>query len=514
MKLKDIDAALESADYQHILDGETEQEYIQRSFTSLPKVQYKDLPASLKKDIRETFPPQVMREFLVRSYEERLQSYSDMPPEDIKHFEELLYAKLTEAFSFEWHIANIPESDIDKILVTTRNSATYVVRHGERNKYVLDLYSFYAIDAFETALANYRSAKAERQQKDGEPEKRPPKPQDLKQHLVTAGFYQSLISDKKFQGALSTQKNQNAYIALMDPDFFKRLNFENGTITFDDETAGIVKQYSKGKYTDIQDLDFPLLQQIYTAAVKSNIRHDAFTITVSLPQFFREMKIEVAKGNAPDIMGKLHSFENCVGIMPGTQTISKLFSILQLDAKNQTMTFAVPYIMRLFEALEEKNHVERKTRQGELVDYLQPHHNNLVHSSIVSERNKTAVELVYLITNGLLQRGYVPDIETYRKKGAKTKFPERVTYSITFRSLINDAPLLRGRIKSYKQVSNQNNALRRAFEKAYQLIDKKTDAAAWFIDLQGNRIIPTMTTLDKELTFTHNGRNADYKPRK
>jgi hypothetical protein len=226
------------------------------------------------------------------------------------------------------------------------------------------------------------------------------------------------------------------------------------------------------------------------------------------------MGIEVSKGNAPDIMGKLHSFENCVGIMPGTQTVSKLFSIIQLDMKNQTMTFAVPYIMRLFEVLGEKNHIEKKTRKGALIDYQQPYHNTLVHSSIAKERNKTAVELVYLITTGLLQRGYIPDIQTYRKKGAKTQYPERVTYSISFRSLINDAPLLRGRIQSYKDVSNKNNALRRAFEKAYQLIDKKTDAAEWFVDLHGNRIIPTMATLDDELIFTHNGRNGDYKPKK
>jgi hypothetical protein len=299
----------------------------------------------------------------------------------------------------------------------------------------------------------------------------------------------------------------------MQPDFFNLLDFKDGTILYDSETAGIVKKYSKGKYTDVQELDFPLLQQLYTAAVKSNIRHDAFTITVSLPQFFREMGVEVSKGNAPDIMAKLHSFENCVGIIPG-QTVSKLFSIIQSDMKNQTMTFAVPYIMRLSEILADKNHVEKKTRQGALIDYQQPYHNTLVHSSIAKERNKTAVELVYLITTGLLQRGYVPDIKTYRKKGAKTQYPERVTYSISFRSLINDAPLLRGRIQSYSDVKDKNRALRRAFEKAYELIDKKTDAAEWFIDLQGNRIIPTMTTLDDELIFTHNGRNGDYKKKK
>ena len=179
---------------------------------------------------------------------------------------------------------------------------------------------------------------------DGKKGERPRKPQrqPRAENLASGGFYQMVISDKQYQHALTTQQNKNAYISLMQPDFFKALDFKDGTITYDNETAGIVKQYRKGKYFDIQELDFPLLTQIYTAAVKATIRHDAYTITVSLPQFFREMGVEMQKGNAPDVMSKLHSFENCVGIMPGTQTISKLFSIIDLDMKRQTMTFAVP----------------------------------------------------------------------------------------------------------------------------------------------------------------------------
>ena len=506
MKLSEIRERLEAlADQQ---PGETIEDYSQRAWEGLPRIPYKELPRSLQQTVRERFTADILRDFLREGYN-MTDFAANVLKMDAAHVADL-------PLPFEDEItAGIPAEDLDTILIRTRNTAVYTVEYEAPGQLAPMLYGNHAIEAFETAIDEYRERLEEKHQQ-AQARAKGQKPQRTQRagNLVSAGFYQYVISDKKYQGALTTQANKNAYIALMNPDFFKRLDFENGTVMFDKETAGIVKQYSKGKYTDVQDLDFPLLQQLYTAAVKSNIRHDAFTITVSLPQFFREMGIEVSKGNAPDIMGKLHSFENCVGIMPGTQTVSKLFSIIQLDMKNQTMTFAVPYIMRLFEVLGEKNHIEKKTRQGALIDYQQPYHNTLVHSSIAKERNKTAVELVYLITTGLLQRGYIPDIQTYRKKGAKTQYPERVTYSISFRSLINDAPLLRGRIQSYKDVSNKNNALRRAFEKAYQLIDKKTDAAEWFVDLHGNRIIPTMATLDDELIFTHNGRNGDYKPKK
>lgn len=524
MKLNEIRERLDAL--AEMQPGERIEDYSQRAFDGLPRMPYKELPRSLQQKVRERFSADILRDFLREGYN-MTDFAANVLKMDAAHVADL-------PLPFEDEItAGIPAEDLDAILIRTRNTAVYTVEYEAPGQLAPMLYGNHAIEAFETAIDEYRERLEEKQQRKqteqqykqdkqkwiegGRKGEKPQKPQEQRAgNLVSGGFYQYVISDKKYQGALTTQQNKNAYIALMNPDFFKRLDFNmtDGTMTFDKETAGILKQYSKGKYTDVQDLDFPLLQQIYTAAVKSNVRHDAMTITVSLPQFFREMGVEMQKGNAPDIMAKLHSFENCVGIMPGTQTVSKLFSIIQLDMKNQTMTFAVPYIMRLSEVLGEKNHIEKKTRQGALIDYMQPYHNTLVHSSIAKERNKTAVELVYLITTGLLQRGYVPDIKTYRKKDAKTKYPERVTYSISFRSLINDAPLLRGRIQSYNETSDKNRALRRAFEKAYELIDKKTDAAEWFVDLHGNRIIPTMTTLDDELTFTHNGRNGDYKPKK
>lgn len=510
--------------------GDTIEKYSQEAWDELPRMPYKELPASLQKTVRERFTANTLFDFLRTCY---VPLEAEEIIKDVVTRGGLTVSKETDPHqytSFETITAGISDDDMGSILIKTRNTAIYTVENETPGNPVPFLYGNHATEAFENAIEAYREALEAKQRKKEEQEqyekekekakkegtKLPQKPQRTKgaENFVSAGFYQYVISDKAYQHALTTQQNKNAYIALMNPEFFKELDFKNGTVTFNKETAGIIKEHRKGRYEDVQDLDFPLLTQIYTAAVKSNIRHDAFTITVSLPKFFREMGIEVSKGNAPDIMAKLNSFEKCVGIMPGTQTISKLFSIIKLDLKNQTITFAVPYMMELYEKLGEKNHIERKTRKGELIDYRQPYHNTLVHSSIAKERNKTAVELVYLMTTGLLQRGYTPDAQTYRMKDSITQYPERITYSVRFRTLINDAPLLRGRVQSYNDTKDKNKALRRAFEKAYQLMDKKTDAGEWFIDLECNRIIPTMTTLDDELIFTHNGKNGDYRPKK
>lgn len=496
MKLEEIRQRFKDLAQMRI--GETVEEHSTRYWEDLPRMPFKDMPLSLQQEARKRHTPDTIRQFLQECYQQD---------------------------DFD---AEIPPEDLDKILIRTRNTAIYTIEKvvsyeassdTDQIQFVPVLYGNHATEAFEAAVLAYRERQEEKHEKEEKHKQKgthTPSTPARAGNLVSAGYYQYVISDPQYQHALTPQKNENAYIALMTPDFFQRLDFSQdaGALTYNKETAGVIKQYRKGKYEDIKNLDFPLLTQVYTAAIKAQVRHDAYTITVSMPDFFREMGISMGTGNAPDVLAKLHSFENCVGIMPGSKTVSKLFSIIEYDMKNETMTFAVPYIIRLYEVLEVKNHVKRTTRTGEALEYTLPFHNSLVHSTIASERNKTAVELVYLITNGLLQRGTVPDVKTYRMKGAKTLYPDRITYSISFRSLIKEAPLLRGRINSYEDVSNKNSALRRAFKKAYQLIDTKTDAAEWFINLHFDRVIPTMTTLDDELTITHDGKNGDYKRKK
>lgn len=517
MTLKEIRAQVEDAETKR--QGETPPEYAQRSWDNSPRIAYPDLPASLQKKVRERHTLPNILDFLRECYidadfEETVKS---MSAED--------QAKLPQPadsyISFETITAGISDADLQTILLRTRNTAVYTIGreatiHAADGETITgDLIPFlhgnHATDAFEAAIAEHENAP---KTEDGKKRRRSEARAAANGQLVSAGFYQYLASDKSFQHSLTPQKNKNAYIALMTPEFFDKLDFSDGVLSFDNESDAYIKKYRRGKYEDIQDLDLPLLQQIYTAASKAYAKNGGYTITVYFSKFLSEMNIDPRKQNAAEIMRKLHSFENCVGVMPGTGIIAKLFSIIEINSADNTMTFAVPYIFRLIDELERKNKIEGKTKKGELYEYEAPYNNRLVHSAIANERNKTAVELVYLITTGLLQRGKTPDAKTWAREKAKMADPALVSYSISFRTLINDAPLLRGRIKSYKSQNDKNKALRRAFEKAYQLIKAKTDAGEYFIDLHIPEIIPTMSTLDDLLTITHHGINGDYKPRR
>ena len=474
----------------------------------LPRCPYGELPASLQKKVRERHTIPILLDFLRKCYVD-----TDFE-ETVKNMSAAEKAKLPRPVdnlvSFETITAGISDADLQKILLRARNTAIYTIE-SENGDLSPMLYGNHAVAAFEAAIAEHENAPKDG---DGKKRRRSEARAAVNGQLVSAGFYQYLASDKSFQHSLTPQKNKNAYIALMTPEFFDKLDFSDGVLSFDNESDAYIKKYRRGKYEDIQDLDLPLLQQIYTAASKAYAKNGGYTITVYFSKFLSEMRIDPRKQNADEIMRKLHSFENCVGVMPRTGIIARLFSIIEINAADNTMTFAVPYIFRLIDELERKNKIEGKTKKGELYEYEAPYNNRLVHSSIANERNKTAVELVYLITTGLLQRGKTPDAKTWAREKAKMADPALVSYSISFRTLINDAPLLRGRIKSYKSQNDKNKALRRAFEKAYQLIKAKTDAGEYFIDLHIPEIIPTMSTLDDLLTITHHGINGDYKPRR
>lgn len=506
MTLKEIREIVEENTTQN--PNENIADFAQRMWDNSPRIAFADLPASLQKKVRERHTISSVLDFLHECY-----TITPEVENAIKNMTAEEQAKLPQPadsyISFETITAGISDADLQKILLRARNTAIYTIEN-ENGDLSPMLYGNHAVAAFEAAIAEHENAPRD---EDGKKIRTSANKAARGNQLVSAGYYQIAISDKKYKFALTTKRNKSAYIQVVKPGFFEKLDFTGGVITWDREVAGVIRNNRRGSYEDIQDIDPALLTQIYTAAVKAHKSHNGYTITVYFHKFLREMGIDPGKNNAPDIMRKLQSFENCVGVMPGTGIIAKLFSIIEINAADDTMTFAAPYIFRLIDELESKNKIERKTKDGDY-EYIAPYHNMLVYSTIANERNKTAVELVYLIIAGLHQRGKVPDANTYAKKNMQHRDPRLVTYQTSFGSLVDDTSILSGRIEAYKSTADKNKALRRAFEKAYQLIETKTDAGEYFIDLQIPKIIPTISTLDDKLTITHHGVKADYTPKK
>ena len=185
MKLSEIKKQMEVAAAAPInSDGTSEY------WDLLPRCHYGELPASLQKIARQRFTIDNLRDFLQECYTGE-----------------------------EWAsiIADITPDDLAKTLLRTRNTAIYTIE-SENGDLSPMLYGDHAITAFEAVINENENAPVN---KKGKKARISANKAARGGQLVSAGYYQISISDKKYKHALTTKQNKSAYIAVITPDFFE-----------------------------------------------------------------------------------------------------------------------------------------------------------------------------------------------------------------------------------------------------------------------------------------------------
>ena len=197
--------------------------------------------------------------------------------------------------------------------------------------------------------------------------------------------------------------------------------------------------------------------------------------------------------------------ESLVGILPNGYMYRAL-SFQKYDAESKVFTYSSPLLFKLNDMTHPQN-----SRAARAV-------NRLIHSSAANDP-PAALELTQAIFSGLLERG------TNKEKGQK-QIEYRVKYStLIFRScpqLAHDLAEIdrRGRLtpddEEYIQYPLQfkNTILKRVFNKASEIIFKKSDAFSYWVNLKfspadkktGYILAPTQSTLDRNLVITHEGK--------
>jgi hypothetical protein len=346
--------------------------------------------------------------------------------------------------------------------------------------------------------------------------------------ITSVGGRQLAITDTDYQYALTPFRNRNAYISPLRDEIMQKLTFENGKLSILGSEPADLKKETKNGLQEIKNLDLPLLREIFTAVYKTAAYGDAHTVTIHIPSFCREMGIDVrqvpeykeykkAEDKADDeqakplkfndVFAKMRQFENCIGISKGVYY--ELMRIIMIDPDRDLMTLAVPYMNHVLREIRDKNIVRDK--EGK-VQYINNRFNWLMHTTIASERNKPAVEIVNRIITGLMQRGSIPDAKLRQNKNKKNIPPDRVTYKITYNGLIDNIPLLRESLAEGSTAS-KNVRLARAFKKAFELLHTKTDVYQYYVGLKIPEIVPNTSALADTLTITHEGENGNYKQR-
>lgn len=344
------------------------------------------------------------------------------------------------------------------------------------------------------------------------------------------GGRQALLSGK-YKGAFDIVPNRYAYLSYVGRDYWENIETDAAGNLYEKDEAkllreireqGTLKKKRRKKENDAAqalqiNIKKDLAGTVMAAILKSSTR-DGIYLTIYVPDFAREMNKNyrddyddgtiVVDSTKPSLMQDLRSFDDWVGILNGNE-VRRLIVIVGINKEAKTVTIAAPY----FDALIQESKAEelRAVRESKQL-YEKPYFNRLIHTTMATERNRSAVGIVVRLTNGLLQRGSKKASAFKENKDADTTTRgDHIEYSISFATLIKEVPELDRSYNNTKSTADKNKMLKRAFEKAYQLMRKKTDAYKYFVDLNVPEKIPTTTTLDARLIITHLGKNPDYK---
>lgn len=338
------------------------------------------------------------------------------------------------------------------------------------------------------------------------------------------------ITHKNYSGALLPLKNKYAYIVDID----KQLQFvwdENGDYkiqTVDDQTA--YEELLNKKAIPAKCADTDLLGTL-AAAVESAYRSNSgYIITVYLPNFARALGVRIeadedkdaATNNRFDFWDKIKQLENIGGVLVEKKKIQRVFTLLEYNQSENTLTFASPYLYSLMDILKSNPSKVSTQRKNNKPLFLIEGKSYLISSKIITARNKGTSQIVHYVIRRVLDHGIKTDAARTPQKQHKDK--RLVSVTITYKEIIKNTPLLRETLQE-AEPRRRNQILKRAvFGENYNFNSKKsqttlleeylhnyTDAYNYWKDLTITAEPVTMKGLDRKITITHRGLNGDFK---
>lgn len=313
----------------------------------------------------------------------------------------------------------------------------------------------------------------------------------------------------KYQYSIGLHNEGEAYIQpLTSTD---GLSFDDGKMYFADNR---IKQVSEVELQNmktkegIDTIDLPLLRTFYSIIFnsfqKTNYQQLKPVITLYVPELAKYLGLRKSGLNREDITNiiiKTQAFHNIVGIQHGTRNgkpVQSIYPVLNFEGyneENNTISISSPYFNNLIRTLynlavkKDKNGKPQIKRNGSPAFAL-PMNSYLVNTDIAKERNKVAVENVFIIVALIEQAGNnIPRIKASTIVERNVQLQER---------LGNHA--------------KPNLLLSRTFKKTWELLRTKTTLGQSYCNIQlpdpkDPANIPTMSTLETTVfKFQHDGK--------
>lgn len=314
----------------------------------------------------------------------------------------------------------------------------------------------------------------------------------------------SLIIDQDYESGLSLRKSGNAYLTPLFKTDGLNYNADTGKLSFEGLPASeaTLEEINRGKIVEIGEFDLPLLRLFYSIILTdfresfNANREINESFTIYLPDLAELMGKgrNISAEETIAIRNKVGAFQNIYGIIRDPKYPKRIGSALPLlvslgyDDTTNTIRFSSPYMLRLIQRLYDvtvRRSKFRLDKKGEPDGFLLTEHADIINTSIIKERNKRAVEIVFAIVTMIEQS-------------------DNINVCITIQDILDRSPQLAEALKKTARTSNKNTLLKRAFLKAYELLEKQTLLKERYPNMVFSEEflgIPTASALNMELHF-------------
>ena len=331
----------------------------------------------------------------------------------------------------------------------------------------------------------------------------------------------AVITNPHYQYGVSFFQHNDAWLQLLSTaegleyDKEKGLRFKGIPMS----NAELKNLFTK---KGVEDINLPLLKFFYSIILKNfydklQINDDGThktvkptlqeSITLYLPDLAAQLgkSRKLSKENIKEVIAHVSAFQNIVGILKVRrngriyENILPVLLFMGYYDDTNTIKFSSPYLNQLIIEIfgasiaKDKNGNTIFDKKGEIK--LLPSHSYLIKPSIEKCRNKAAVESVAII------------VQLIEQTGNPQKGHETITAHITVENILQRNVQLYERYKSIDDNANKNRLLKTHFTKVYDLLKKETLLFETYKDLIIPNFIPTTSTLDNVLNFTHKGKN-------
>lgn len=321
---------------------------------------------------------------------------------------------------------------------------------------------------------------------------------------------------KNYEYATSLHDAGGAHLAVLtDAD---KLEIKNGRIFFKGKAqpisaADLKNMQTDLKIEDITPIDLPLLRILYSIilqeAEKTKYTEIKDETSLYLPDLAEclGMPRNLNALQAETVLKKVKSYQNIVGVIReytyGNWRESQYAVMVfhSYDAKTNVIRFSSPYMkMVIQKAFNESIKMDKNNKpklKANGAPDTKPAYSYLVDTSIAKERNKAAVENVFIICSVIERAG-------------NSHKPH-----ISAKEIIERNQQLKKRLE---KSTNPGQILKGCFSKTWELLRTKTDLEGTYIDIElpdpkDPAAIPTVKTLPTLVfTFKHAGKRKDAAP--